>query len=147
MKDIQEYIIEKLSLNSKDIVKREAHTARTKLIRSIMDHIGLDEFDTWRKYIYDWVSDNNVSQVFYYADPETLFSAVGNGMPKDIADDFEQENRFIELCQDELDRCKELVNDTTEPASIMANENMFAFVSNLGTLYCTVEKIQNLNKS
>ena len=149
MRKLNDFISEKLNINSNDIVNHKKYGETTRLIRSIMEHIGLDEFDEWRHYIRDWVNDNNVSRVFYYGKHETLYSAIRQGIITiDLAHDFEYDSKFIDLCKDELSKCKKVIefDDDKEYASIMTNNNMLAFTYNIGTLYCTKEKIQNINK-
>ena len=45
MQKLNDFISEKLNINSNDIVNHKKYGETAKLIRSIMEHIGLDEFD------------------------------------------------------------------------------------------------------
>ena len=147
MKTLNDFISEKLSLNSNKIINQDK-LSRNEIAKSILDHFGIDdESDEWRHYIHDWVEKNNISQVFYYADWDVLDNAREAEIPEKIISDFNSGSEELIACQDELENCKTLVSDGT--LSIQANKNMIAYVADDGAAYavrCEIDKINSSSK-
>ena len=136
MKDIKEFIIEKFKINSKNVNNNFNYT---KIINSIAKHFGFTEDEEIVEVIEKWVTDNNVQEIFYYGDDETLEEGRNAGMPKKIMKDFDTDTEAIINCQDELEKCKDIYSE--DYLTIKANENLLAFLGDYGGLYASNKKM------
>lgn len=137
MKSINNFIIEKLKINS-----------NTKITNELVEDIFYkywgfaDEEKEIINVISQWIKDNNIEDVKPIADKETLAELDG------IVDDsvkFDSNEKLVEKCQ------KYLENSTTlyishkrgENIDIMGCEEMICILGWYGTIYCVNSKIMN----
>jgi len=138
MRRFSEYLDEKLHVS-------KSMNASSDLSREILESFCISDNDgEIASAISSWVDANLIDKVFYYANLETLREAMKEGMPWTIAKKFGFDGDDIMDCQDELDRCEEIVDDGD--ITILANGNMIACLNHTGAMYCTREEIYNIVK-
>ena len=128
MKNINQFISEKFKINS-----NTAHKNNEELVKDILEHFSINESDQWSDYIHDWVNKYDVKKVRYIGDIETLEEGRNAGMNEKILDDFDTDSEAVIDCQDELEKCEDVLDDLG--LSIKYNENIIAYLSDTGGLY------------
>jgi hypothetical protein len=130
MKDIHEYIIERFRISSKTVNK-----VNKNLVKDILEHFSLNEDDSWNEYIENWIVKNDVQNVYYVGDPETLEEGKDAGMPENIIKDFDTNIELIEKCQEELEKCKSVFDPDNPGLTMEFSDKMIAYLSSTGGLY------------
>ena len=128
MKNINQFISEKFKINS-----NTAHKNNEELVKDILEHFSINESDNWSDHIHDWVNKYDVKKVRYIGDIETLEEGRNAGMDEKILDDFNTDDEAVMDCQDELEKCEDVLDDLG--LSIKYNENIIAYLSDTGGLY------------
>lgn len=138
MKKLNNFIQEKLNLNSNNIVNND----KIKLdntIKSILKHFFIDEENDMANCIRDWVNKYKITEVFYYANWEVIDQARESGISEKILKDFRTDSELIMYCLDEIDNCKKIFND--EIFDIYANDKIIGYLAPDGGVYATKDKI------
>ena len=137
MKSINNFIIEKLKINSNTKINNE-------LVEDIFyKYWGfVDEEKEIINVISQWVNDNNIEDVKPIADKETLAELDG------IVDDsvkFDSDETLVEKCQKYLEKSKSLYvsHNRGENIDIMGCEEMICILDWYGAIYCVNSKITN----
>ena len=137
MKSINNFIIEKLKINS-----------NTKIINELVEDIFYkywgfaDEEKEIINVISQWIKDNNIEDVKPIADKETLAELDG------IVDDsvkFDSNETLVEKCQKYLENSTPLYisHERGENIDIMGCEKMICILDWYGAIYCVNSKIIN----
>ena len=137
MKSINNFIIEKLKINS-----------NTKITNELVEDIFYkywgfaDEEKEIINVISQWIKDNNIEDVKPIADKETLSELDG------IVDDsvkFDSNEKLVEKCQKYLENSTPLYtsHERGENIDIMGCEEMICILGWYGTIYCVNSKIIN----
>ena len=137
MKSINNFIIEKLKINS-----------NTKITNELVEDIFYkywgfaDEEKEIINVISQWIKDNNIEDVKPIADKETLSELDG------IVDDsvkFYSNKKLVEKCQKYLENSTPLYisHERGENIDIMGCEEMICILGWYGTIYCVNSKIMN----
>ena len=144
MKELKEFIIEKLQINSKSKIKV---VDRIKEVPNITDNyvvnkllyvwgIANEECSTkFLRILTKWVTKNHVIDVQPAADQETL-NSIKEYMPDEITKLYDSSSETNEICQDKLTKAKCLWTFDEYGLDIYASEEIIAFIGHEGTLYC-----------
>ena len=153
MKDLNNFIQEKLKVNSKTKINKtnldllnvpniSGNYVADKILyvwgfQKDLKYKGLDYTKEAGKLIKKWVLDNNIDDVRPAADPETLAESE-DFMPKEIIELYDDSLTLNEECQYRLNSAKEILN-IDKFNQIYAAPDVIAFISPTGTLYCLPE--------
>ena len=132
MKDLNNFIIEKLKINSNTKINDE-------LVEDIFyKYLGFaDENKEIINVISKWVKDNDVNEVIPIADQESLNDA-SEFMDDYIIKQYKSNMKSVEDCEHELEKAENIYHYSArgENIDIMATNNMIAIIGWYGTLYC-----------
>ena len=132
MKSINNFIIEKLKINSNTKINNE-------LVEDIFyKYLGFaDENKEIINVISKWVKDNDVNEVIPIADQESLNDA-SEFMDDYIIKQYKSDMKSVEGCEHELEKAENIYHYSArgENIDIMATNNMIAIIGWYGTLYC-----------
>ena len=138
MKDITQFLLEKLKINKNSKIKKGNIPELTDnpVVNKILYGWGLgtDEPEALEA-IEKWVDDNNVDEIRLAADLETLNET---DMPDIIKKLYDSSATLNEECQYRLDSCK-TIYDFGDYMEIMAAPDLLAFIGPHGTLYVIPE--------
>lgn len=138
MKDITQFLLEKLKINKNSKIKKGDIPELTDnpIVNKILYGWGLgtDEPEALEA-IEKWVDDNNIDEIRLAADLETLNET---DMPDIIKKLYDSSDTLNEECQYRLDSCK-TIYDFGDYMEIMAAPDLLAFIGPHGTLYVIPE--------
>lgn len=138
MKDITQFLLEKLKINKNSKIKKGDIPELTDnpVINKILYGWGLgtDEPDALEA-IEKWVDDNNIDEIRLAADLETLNET---DMPDIIRKLYDSSATLNEECQYRLNAAKEIYS-FGKMSQIYAAPDLIAFIGPTGTLYAIPE--------
>ena len=138
MKDITQFLLEKLKINKNSKIKKGDIPELTDnpVVNKILYGWGLgtDEPDALEA-IEKWVNDNNIDEIRLAADLETLNET---DMPDIIKKLYDSSDTLNEECQYRLDSCKTIYK-FGKYKEIVAAHDLIAFMGTHGTLYVIPE--------
>jgi len=134
MKDLNNFIQEKLKINSKTQINNTE-----EICKYIYNNLwGItDEDKEMYSAIEKWVKDNDVNEVFPIANQESLNDA-SEFIDDDIIKQYKSDMKSVEDCESELEKAENIYHHSErgENIDIMCTDNMIAILGWYGTLYC-----------
>lgn len=136
MKNLKDIISEKLTINSK--TKLGKHTSLSEKILYTWGFTDFESYENEKQIIDDWLKENNITEVYFACDKETLEEC-------DFIDDKEYDTDYElnEYCQEYLSKADKLYTykSNGEKYDIFGSEEMICICSYYGTLFCLDKKI------
>jgi len=138
MKEIHNYIIEKLKLNKNSkILSSELDTIVEKIIKWLI--IPTTIINEVEKLIKDWVLENNILNINDLepcADKETLNDHLLNNTKQK---QYNSDDSMNEKCQYELDKAKSIYHNKQFLMDIYITNKMICSITMFGTIYIIVK--------
>ena len=131
MKNLNSFIQEKLKINSKTNVQ-------SNILDEILEFWGLDdENKDINNVINQWIKDNNINDVKFVADKETLINA-SDFLSDEIFELYHCSLEENKEANKEFENAKNIYHHSSrgENIDIMANNNVIAIIGWYGILYC-----------
>ena len=131
MKKINNFIQEKLTVNSKTNIQ-------STVFEEILEYWGLKyEKKEINDAIKKWIKDNNVNDVEFIADKETLKKA-SEFLSDEVLELYKLDTTSVNNAHDELEGGEFIYHHSgiDDNIDIMANNNVIAIIGWYGILYC-----------
>lgn len=133
MKLINDFIIEKLHINSKTSSIKKNYLELTNRILKMFLINSDDVDDELLTIIEEWIEKNDIKSPIFIANKETLYE-YKKVMPANILVQYVDGYSYVEECQYKLDKSKQVYKCTE--FDLFESKFLLAKLDNYGALYC-----------